>query len=250
MKKTNVQIEVAEAINVSNKTKGTKVANSENSMKLQPTKKDTKQTFTSYIVSKEQISVSKFFRLLQSFKADSPLQYADFCTAYNLNMNETYSFDWFVANCPKDENGTFAHWKKVSEAVKANKNEAYNRTTEKGVVYTLVPYVSLKADYMQFMNMFLGVVSDLKRKERERLAAERKAEREKAKAEKEKKQAEKALKSANEVFGEIQGISEKFSLPFETALNVYAASKQMNVSKELKDILLKKQAETTKKKAA
>ena len=250
MKKTNVQVEVVEAMNVSNKTKGTKVSNSENSMKLQPTKKETKQTFTSYIVSKEQISVSKFFRLLQSFKADSPLQYSDFCTAYNLNQNETYSFDWFVSNCPKDENGTFAKWTKVSEKVQANKNEAYNRTTEKGVVYTLVPYISLKADYMQFMNMFLGVVSDLKRKERERLSAERKAEREKAKAEKEKKQAEKALKAANEVFDEIKGISEKFSLPFETAMNVYAASKQMNISSELKEILMKKQAETAKKKAA
>lgn len=247
MKKVNVQTEVAEAMNVSNKTKGTKVSNSENSMKLQPTRKDTKQTFTSYIVSKEQISVSKFFRLLQSYKVESPLQYADFCSAYNLNLNENYSFDWFVANCPKDENGIFAKWTKVSEKVLANKNEAYNRKTEKGIVYTLVPYVSLKADYMQFMQMFLNVVAEVKRIEREKLAAERKAEKEKAKAEREKAQNEKALKAASEVYAEILDLSNKFGMPFETSLEVYATTKKMNVSKELKAVLMKMKNE---KKAA
>lgn len=247
MKKVNVQTEVAETIKVSNKTKGTKVSNSENSMKLQPTKKDTKQSFTSYIVSKEQISVSKFFRLLQSFKVDSPLQYADFCSAYNLNLNETYSFDWFVANCPKDENGTFAKWTKVNDKVVANKNEAYNRKTEKGIVYTLVPYVSMKADYMQFMNMFLNVVNEVKRIEREKLSAERKAEREKVKAEKEKAQNERALKAVNEVYNEIVALSEKFRIPFETSIEVYATTKKMNVSKELKAVLMKMKDE---KKAA
>lgn len=247
MKKANVQTEVAEAMNVSNKTKGTKVSNCENSMKLQPTRKDTKQTFTSYIVSKEQISVSKFFRLFQSFKKDSPQQYADFCSAYNLNLNDDYSFDWFVANCPKDENGTFAKWTKVSDKVKANENEAFNRKTDKGLVYTLVAYVSLKADYMQFMQMFLNVVNEVKRVQREKLLEERKAEREKAKAEREKKQTEKALKAANEVFDEVVALSTKFNIPFETAIEVYATTKKMNVSKELKDVLMKFQAE---KKAA
>lgn len=241
-KKVNLSANVAEQVKESAKTKGAKVANSENSMKVQPTKKEMKQTFTSYICSKEEISVSKFFRLFQSFKADSPKEYNEFISAYNLNLNTEYSFDWFKANCPKDENGNFAKWTKVGEKVQANEKQEYNRTGVMGAVYTLVAYTTLKADYMQFMQMFLNVVSEVKRIEREKAKAERDAEKAKRDAEKAKKQAERNLKAANEIYTEISDLAKDFSLPFETAIQVYAKTKKMNVSPELKAILLKKAA--------
>lgn len=247
MKKTNVDVAVAQAMNESAKTKGAKVVNSNNSMKVQPTKKDTKQTFVSYIVSKEQISVSKFFRLLQNWKSEDVNGYNDFCTAYNLNQNEIYSFDWFVANCPKDENGNFAKWVKVSEKVVANKDESYNRKTEKGVIYTLVAYQSLKADYLQFMQMFLNVVSNVKRLQREKVAAEKAAEKAAAAKAAAKKQHEKELKAVNEIFTEIENLTKGYNVPFSTAISIYESVKKANYSKELKEMLLAKAEETKTK---
>ena len=145
MKKANVKANVAESVNAAKANKGFKVANSENATDLIPTKKQTKETFISYICSKEEISISKFFRLFQSFKADSPKHYIEFCNAYGLSVETEYSFEWFVTNCPKDENGKFAKWVKVNENHKANEKSEFNRTTEKGVQYTLVAYSCLRS---------------------------------------------------------------------------------------------------------
>lgn len=247
MKKANLNVKIAKAMNESKKTKGFHVANVESTSNVQPTKKETKQTFVSYIVSKEEISVSKFFRLLNNWKTDDKNGYTDFCTAYNLAVNETYDFNWFIANCPKDENGNFAKWTKVSEKVSANKDDAFNRVTEKGTIYTLVAYVSLKADYLQFMQMFLNVVANVKRLQREKVAAENKAKKEAAKKEAEKKQHEKNMKAVNEIFAEIESLGKNYGVPFETAISIYESVKKANYSKELKEMLIAKAAE---KKAA
>ena len=240
MKKANVPIEVAQSVNESAKTKGSKVSNCETSQKVATTKKESKANFLSYVISKEQISVSKFFRLFNEFKAESPLQYAEYISAYNLNLNTEYSFDWFKANCPKDENGNFAKWAKVSEKNPANKKAEFNRTTEKGVSYTLVAFPTLKANYEQFLSMFQSVLAEVKRIEREKAKAEREAEKAKAKKEAEKKQNEKNVKAVNEIFAEIESLSKEFSLPFETAISVYEKSKKANYSKELRAMLVAK----------
>ena len=247
MKKTNVNVVIAENMNESVKTKGTKVANANNSMKVVPTKKEMKQTFVSYIVSKEQISVSKFFRLLQAWRKESTNAYNDFISAYNLNLNEDYTFEWFVANCPKTEDNSFARWVKVNEKVVANKNDMYNRKTEKGVVYTLVPYTTLKADYMQFMQMFLNVVNEIKRLQREKIAKEKAEEKAKAKAEANKKQHERELKALNEIFTEIEKLAKDYNVPFATAISIYESVKKANYSIELKQMLLAKAEETNAK---
>lgn len=241
-KNVNVSVEIANVVNESKKTKGAKVANSENSMKVTPTKKEMRQTFVSYICSKEEISVSKFFRLLHQWKADNVEEYKAFISAYNLNLGIDYTFDWFASNCPKDENGNFAKWTKVSEKVCANENEAYNRKSDKGVIYTLVAYTTLRADYIQFMQMFLDVVHEINRKQREADKAKREAKKAKEKAEKERKQAEKNLKAVNEIYGEIADLAKDYSLPFETAVNIYAKTKKMTISAELKAMLLEKAA--------
>lgn len=243
-KNVNLSAEIAQSMNESKVSKGAKVSNSVTSMNVTITKKETECDFISFVVSSEEISVSKFFKLFNEFKTKFPLRYANYISTHKLNLETNYDYLWFKENCPKikvGENEMFAKWVKVTEKVTANKNESYNRKTEKGVIYTLVPFQVMKANYEQFLTMFKFVVSDLQRIERERLSAERKAEREKKQAEKEKKQAEKALKAANEIFAEIESISAKFNIPFETALSIYASTKKMNVTDELKSILLKMQ---------
>ena len=100
-KNVNVSVNVAESINESAKTKGSKVGKSENSMNVAPTRKETKLDFISFMVGKEQISVSKFFKLFNEFRNDFPQRYSNYVTAHNLNLNETYNFSWFSANCPR-----------------------------------------------------------------------------------------------------------------------------------------------------
>ena len=230
-KNVNVSANVAESMNESAKTKGAKVSGKAvTSQTNAPTRKETKLDFISYIHGKEQISVSKFFRLLNDFKVEYPQRYSEYCSAHNLNLSFDYSFSWFSANCPKDENGMFAKWVKVSEKVSKNLDDTYNRITEKGVVYTLVAFNTSRANYEQFLPIFLSVVSELKR-----------IEREKAKAEKAK---EKALKSAKEIYTEVSEISVTNGIPFETALQVYATIKKLNVSEELKAVLAKMQKGT------
>lgn len=246
MKKVNANVNVIESVNASKKTKGYKVANAENANASIPTRKETKATFISYICSKEEISISKFFRLFQSFKGENPLHYSEFCNAHGLNVSENYSFEWFVVNCPKDENGKFARWTKVNENHKANEKAEFNRTTEKGVQYTLIPYVCLRANYEQFMQMFLGVISEIKRLKREKEAAKRKEEKAAKEAERAAKQNERLLKAVSEMFAEIETLSKEFSLPFETAVSVYAKTKGFAVSPELNVMLLQRHKESEK----
>lgn len=248
MKKANVTTEVAQAMNESTKVKGAKQGKAVTSMSNAPTKKEVKQDFISFIVSNEEISVSKFFKLFAEFKVKHPQRYANYCTANNLNLNTEYSFTWFAEHCPKDANGNFAKWVKVSEKVAKNENEAYNRTTEKGVTYTLVPFNTNKASYEQFLPLFQFVVADVKRIEREKARKEREAEKAKEKARKEKEQAKKLKEKANELFADIMEVSSKYSVPFETAVNIYASIKKINLSKELKDILQGLKEANTKKK--
>lgn len=245
-KKANVSVNVAENINESAKTKGAKVGKSETSMSVAPTRKETKLDFISFMVGKEQISVSKFFKLFNEFKNEYPLRYSNYVTAHNLNMNTVYDFSWFASNCPKDENGNFAKWVKVSEKVAKNENDNFNRTSEKGVIYTLKAFDTSKANYEQFLPIFLSVVSELKRIEREKAKAERMKEKAEKEKERMKANEEKALKTAKEICSEIENISKNYGLPFETAMNVYASAKKMNVSNELKKALLKIQTENKK----
>lgn len=243
-KNVNVSAEIAQTMNESKVSKGAKVSNCVTSMNKVQTKKEVNSDFMSFVQSEEQISVSKFFKLFNEFKVKHPQRYSNYCSVHKLNLNETYDFIWFKEHCPINESGLCSKWVKVSEKVSANKNETYNRKTEKGVLYTLVPFDMSKASYEQFLPIFISVVSDVKRIEREKQAEIRKAEKEKAEKEKQKKQAEKALKSAKEIFESVLEISEKNSIPFETSLQVYASIKKMQVSTELKEILSKMQKET------
>lgn len=239
-----VTAETAVQMNESKNSKGFKPSKSENTMLVISSRTETKKTFVSYIVSKEEISISKFFRLFASFKSDNENQYKEFISAYKLNLNETYDFSWFISNCPKDENGNFAQWKKVSEKYPKSEKAEFNRKTAKGVEYTLVAYNTMKADYTQFISVFMNVVNEIKRIQSEKAAAEKaakKAAAEKAAAEKEN---ERNLKAVNEIFSEIQKISNNFSVPFETAVSIYENVKKANYSKELKSLLLAKAAET------
>ena len=225
-----VTAETAEQMKESKTSKGFKPSKSENTMLAAPSRTETKKTFVSYIVSKEEISISKFFRLFASFKSDNESQYKEFISAYKLNLNETYDFNWFMTNCPKDENGNFAQWKKVSEKFPKSEKSEFNRKTAKGVEYTLVAYNTMKADYTQFISVFMNVVHEIKRIQSEKAAAEKENERN--------------LKAVNEIFSEIQKISNDYSVPFETAVSIYENVKKANYSKELKSLLSAKAAET------
>ena len=62
-KKVNMSVNLAESINESVKTKGINVWKVEKtSQTTAPTRKETKLDFISFMVSAEQISVSKFFK--------------------------------------------------------------------------------------------------------------------------------------------------------------------------------------------
>lgn len=238
MKKANVQTEVLEVMNESKKTKGAKISNSVNSTSVQPTRKETKANFVSFIVSKEEISISKFFRLLNEWKAEQPLQYSEYISAHKLNLQTDYTFDWFKTNCPTNEKGLFSKWTKVSESVLANKKEEYNRVTEKGVIYTLIPFNTSKANYEQFLNVFISVVTEINRIEREKKAKERKKERESKQREKEAKLEKKLTEKAKDIFEEIEKVSMTNSIPFELALNVYSSLQKTPISENLRNILL------------
>ena len=245
-KKVNVSVNVAESINESVKTKGAKISNCVTSQTLAPTRKETKLDFISFMVGKEEISVSKFFKLFNEFRIEFPQRYSNYVSAHNLNLNKVYDFKWFVSNCPKDENGNFAKWVKVSEKVVKSDNDDFNRTTEKGIIYTLVAFNTSKASYEQFLPIFLSVVSEMKRIEREKAKAEREKEKAEKAKEKEKAAKEKALKAAKEIFAEIESLSNQFSLPFATAMKVYATTKKLQLSTELEKVLNKMKADNTK----
>lgn len=248
-KKVNLSAEIAQSMNESKVSKGAKVSNSVTSMNVTITKKETECDFISFVVSNEEISVSKFFKLFNEFKIKFPLRYANYISTHKLNLETTYDYIWFKENCPKikiGENEMFAKWVKVTEKVSANENESYNRKTEKGVMYTLVPFQVLRANYEQFLTMFKFVISDLQRIERERRSAERKAEKDAKQAEKEQKQMIKAIEQAETIFKEVSEISANNSIPFDTALKVYTSLKGVKVSDKLLFVLEKMQKESKK----
>ena len=165
--KTNV--ETLQAIKESKNVKGFKVSNSENSQILKPKLSETKNLFISFIRNKEEIGLNKFFKLLQGFKEENPNGYKEFLFSANLDLNTEYTFKWFSENCPFMEiNGKkeFAKWVKVTDKNPLNKNSEYNRVTEKGINQTLKPYLCIKANYEQFLSMFMDVTREIKRKKR------------------------------------------------------------------------------------
>ena len=167
--KANVSIETMEAINESKQTKGFKVANAETSQAQKTKLSETKSAFISFIRNKEEIGLNKFFKLLQGFKEENYKGYTDFLASANLDFATEYNFKWFSANCPTMEiNGKkeFAKWVKVTEKYPLNENEEYNRVTEKGVSQTLKPYFCIRANYEQYLYMFMDVIREMKRKKR------------------------------------------------------------------------------------
>ena len=167
--KVNASVETMEAINESKQTKGFKVANAQTSQAQRPKLPETKSAFISFIRNKEEIGLNKFFKLLQGFKEENPNGYADFLASANLDFATEYTFKWFSANCPTMEiNGKkeFAKWVKVTEKYPLNENEEYNRVTEKGVSQTLKPYFCVRANYEQYLSMFMDVIREMKRKKR------------------------------------------------------------------------------------
>lgn len=167
--KVNASIETMEAINESKQTKGFKGANSQTSQTQKPKLSETKSAFISFIRNKEEIGLNKFFKLLQGFKEENRDAYSDFLASANLDFATEYTFKWFSANCPTMEiNGKkeFAKWVKVNEKNPLNDNADYNRETEKGTMQTLKPYYCVRANYEQYLSMFMDVIREIKRKKR------------------------------------------------------------------------------------
>lgn len=165
----NVANVVANRGNVT--TKGDKPAPAENATSTTPTRRDTETEFMNFVVSNEQIGISKFFKLLAKFKEKHPAKYAEFITLHRLNLEFDYSYSWFEENCPSiEENGKseFAYWKKVTASNPASDNPAHNRETGKGVKYTLVAYHCYKANWEQYLRMFNQVNAEIERVKREK----------------------------------------------------------------------------------
>lgn len=197
MKKQDVKnVEVlanAVAVKESNDTKGFKPANSVTSQAMKPKFSEAKSRFITFVVKREEIGLSKFFKMFAEFKAADIKGYEDFLAAKNLDFNTDYSFKWFTTNCPTMEiagRKEFAKWVKVSEKNPANENEAYNRTTAKGTQYTLKPYLCTKANWESYLSMFTDVINEVKRLQREKAAA--------SKAKEKAANAEKAIKAKTE----------------------------------------------------
>lgn len=150
---------------------------------LTPTRKETRARFISYICSSEQISINKFFKLFNTFKAEDPEGYKEYISARKMDLNIDYTFEWFKNNCPTIE-GNFAKWVKVTEKVKANEKTEYNRLTAGGVKYTLVSYNCYRANWEQYETILNDVVKEVRRiaKENAEKAAAEKREKQKAAA--------------------------------------------------------------------
>ena len=231
--KKNVNVETAENVNVAKTNKGYKVRNAQSASNSEPTRTSAKARIIAYIRSKEDISISKFFRLLDEFKKSDSKGYKEFCTAYNLDFEKCYNFEWFAANCPKI-NGEFAKWVKVdNEKVFASANADNNRVNAKGVIYTLKPFVTLRANYEQFFALLAFVLSDEKRIKREKAAAEREQKKAAEQARKAAAAKEKALKAAKEIKADIESICKEFCLDFETSAKVYTKSKNIPLTTDL-----------------
>lgn len=202
MKKKNVNAETMQVVNESKKTKGFHVSNAETSQNKKLKLSETKGAFISFIRNKEEIGLNKFFKLLQSFKAESPSAYADFLASANLDFATDYNFKWFSTNCPTIEvNGKkeFAKWVKVSEKNPLNKNSEYNRVTETGKEQTLKPYLCIRANYEQYLSMFMDVIREIKRKKRLAEKAEKEAKKLQSAEKQAKEKAEKIEKLQKEL---------------------------------------------------
>lgn len=192
MKKVNSTIEVVNAMNESKKTKGFKSVNAENANQIKPKLSEVKNNFISFIKSKEEIGLNKFFKLFAEFKNDCPNMYADFLSVNNLDFSVNYDFSWFAKNCPSieiDGKKEFARWAKVTEKNPKNENDKYNREIN-GVLQTLKPYYCTRANYEQYLSMLLDVIREQKRIKR----AKEKAKKEQEKAESKALQIEKLQK--------------------------------------------------------
>ena len=192
MKKVNTTIEIANTINESKNTKGFKVSNSNNANAIKPKASETKQTFISYVRNKEEITLNKFFKLFNEFKNETPNLYADFLASYNLDFNTEYTFKWFSSLCPSvqvDGKNEFAKWVKVTEKNPKNENELYNREIN-GILQTLKPYKCIRANYEQYLAMFMDVIREQNRIKR----AKEKAKKEQEKADNKALQIEKLQK--------------------------------------------------------
>lgn len=187
--KVNANVETMQAINESKQTKGFKVANAQTSQMQKPKLSETKGAFIAFIRNKEEIGLNKFFKLLQGFKEENPNGYADFLASANLDFATEYTFKWFSTNCPTMEiNGKkeFAKWVKVTDKTPLNENTDYNRETEKGAMQTLKPYYCVRANYEQYLSMFMDVIREIKRIKRLKEKAQKEAEKQ-ANAEKQAK---------------------------------------------------------------
>lgn len=185
MKKINATSQANEAIvnQVTNEiTKAKKSGKSEQSEAVKVTRKDTRNRFISFVVNKEEIGLNKFFKLFEAFKKEDLDGFKDYLFARNMDTKIDYSFNWFKENCPSivDANGKpqFAKWTKVSEKYSVSKNEAYNRISEKGVMYTLVAYNCYKANWEQYEAMLNHVIANIKRLQREKDAEKKRKENE------------------------------------------------------------------------
>lgn len=222
----NVANAVANRGNVT--TKGDKPAPAENATNATPTRRDTETEFINFVVSNEQIGISKFFKLLAKFKEKHPAKYAEFITLHRLSLEFDYSFAWFEANCPSiEENGKseFAYWKKVTASNPASENPAYNRETEKGVKYTLVAYHCYKANWEQYLRMFNQVNAEIERVKREK----------KRNAEKENR----ALKKVEKIVSDIKEIINRNpDIAPAQAVEMYCKVNNISCKGELKENLL------------
>lgn len=211
----NVANQVANAKGVT--TQSAKPAPAETANESKPTRKDTRGAFLQFIVSREEIGLNKFFKLFAAFKSENPAAYGEFLAARNLDFATDYSFAWFKANCPSiEENGKqeFARWRKVTDKQPANENPAYNRVSEKGVMYTLVAYHCTRANWGQYESMFNDVLREIAR-----------LKREKEKARKEKEKAETAQKLADKRALQLGELLKKMNLTKDEAIKAFEKAK-------------------------
>ena len=162
-----------------------------------------------------EVTLSKFCKVINDRNIVPAEVYNKLLSAYNLSEDFEISFKWFVENCPKNAEGSFCKWTKVNEkTVFQSDNASENRVTEKGVVYTLVPYNVRKANYSVFLQMFGDVVAEVVRKKREALKLQKaaeKAEREKAAAERNAEKARKAAEKSESNKEKVKRLLSSFS---------------------------------------
>jgi hypothetical protein len=225
------------AVKESNDTKGFKPSNAVTSQNVKPKFSEAKARFINFVVKREEIGMSKFFKMFAEFKANDIKGYEDFLVSKNLDFATDYTFKWFTSNCPTmlvNGKKEFAKWVKVSEKNPLNENELYNRTSEKGTQYTLKPYLCTKANWESYLSMFTDVINEVKRLQRVKAA-------EKAAIEKAANESKKALKSLDKHFkGAMEFVSTFPDLEMSKAVIMYA--KANNLSEAVVKAIIEKAA--------